>query len=85
MKEAAKNDSTPISVQIQKLHEEKKEREERKMDLIKKKVEHGDQKIRLKRLDFETKIMSMDTSEMGDEERLYYSQLKMKILRGDDY
>ncbi|KAM1116304.1 hypothetical protein TB2_006723 [Malus domestica] len=85
MKEAAKNDSTPISVRIQKLHEEKKEREERKMDLIKKKVEHGDQKIRLKRLDFETKIMSMDTSEMGDEERLYYSQLKMKILRGDDY
>ncbi|RXH83321.1 hypothetical protein DVH24_005574 [Malus domestica] len=81
MKEAAKNHSTPISVQNQKLHEEKKERGERKMELIKKKVEHDEQKIRLKRLDFETKIMFMDTSEMGDEERLYYSQLKMKILK----
>ncbi|KAB2606409.1 glutathione S-transferase T3 [Pyrus ussuriensis x Pyrus communis] len=39
MKEAAKNESTPISVQIQKLHEEKTERDETKMELIKKKVE----------------------------------------------
>ncbi|XP_050147405.1 uncharacterized protein LOC126622710 [Malus sylvestris] len=44
MKEAAKNDSIPISVQIQKLHEEKKERDERKMELIKKKVKHDEQK-----------------------------------------
>nr|XP_008371451.2 glutathione S-transferase T3 [Malus domestica] len=56
MKEAAKNDSTPISVQIQKLHEEKKERDGRKMELIKKKVEHDEQKLDLIDLIFRQKL-----------------------------
>ncbi|CAL9021681.1 unnamed protein product [Prunus brigantina] len=83
MKETTSDEPTPILVQIQTLHEEKKERDERKMELIKKKVEQDEKKLRLKQMEFETKIMSIDTSGMCDEERLYYTQLRMKILRGD--
>lgn len=55
-----------------------------KMELIKKKVEQDENKLRLKQMEFETKIMSMDTSGMCDEEILYCSQLRMKILRGGE-
>ncbi|CAB4286518.1 unnamed protein product [Prunus armeniaca] len=42
MKETTSDEPTPILVQIQTLHEEKKERDERKMELIKKKVEQDE-------------------------------------------
>ncbi|VVA24072.1 Hypothetical predicted protein [Prunus dulcis] len=54
------------------------------MELIKKKVEQDENKLRLKQMEFETKIMSMDTSGMCDEEILYCSQLRMKVLRGGE-
>ncbi|XP_008222453.1 PREDICTED: glutathione S-transferase T2-like [Prunus mume] len=44
MKETTSDEPTPILVQIQTLHEEKKERDERKMELIKKKVEQDEKK-----------------------------------------
>lgn len=42
MKETTSDEPTLILVQIQTLHEEKKERDERKMELIKKKVEQDE-------------------------------------------
>ena len=81
-------ESTDQLVQIQKLHQEKRERDERKIEIMKEKVEIDKEKLRVRKIEAETKkfeaemrIMSMDTSTMNEEERIYHSKLKMKILQ----
>ncbi|KAL6132391.1 hypothetical protein ACLB2K_064634 [Fragaria x ananassa] len=78
-------------VLIEKLHLEKKERDEKKLAIMKEKVEVDKEKLRVRKLEvdnrkFETemRIMSMDTSKMNNEEKTYYSKLQMKILQGDN-
>ncbi|KAM5583102.1 glutathione S-transferase T3-like [Rosa sericea] len=83
-------ETTDQSVQIQKLHQEKKERDEKKLEIMKEKVEVDKEKLRVRKLEAENRkfeaemrIMSMDTSTMNPEQRAYYSKLQMKILQGD--
>ena len=70
-------------VLIEKLHLEKKERDEKKLEIMKEKVEVDKEKLRVRKFEAEMRIMSMDISIMNDEERAYYSKLRMKILQGD--
>lgn len=78
-------------VLIEKLHLEKKERDEKKLAIMKEKVEVDKEKLRVRKLEVdnrkfeaEMRIMSMDTSKMNHEEMAYYSKLQMKILLGDN-
>lgn len=79
-------------VQIQKLHEEKRERDERKLQILKEKIEIDKEKLRVRKIEAENKkfeadmsILSMDTSTMNQDEMIYYSKLRMKILQGGTY
>ncbi|KAK9910997.1 hypothetical protein M0R45_034927 [Rubus argutus] len=83
-------ENTNQMVQIQKLNQEKRERDERKIEIMKEKVEVDKEKLRVRKIEDKTRkfeaemrIMSMDTSTMNEEQRIYYSKLQMKILQGD--
>ena len=76
-------ETTDQLVRIQKLHQEKRERDERKLEIIKEKVEIDKEKLRVRKFEAEMRIMGMDTSTMNEEQRIYYSKLQMKILQGD--
>ncbi|XP_040362984.1 glutathione S-transferase T3-like isoform X2 [Rosa chinensis] len=74
-------ETTGQLVQIQKLHQEKKERDEKKLEIMEK-VEVDKEKLRVRKLEAENKkfetemrIMYMDTSTMNPEQRAYYSKL----------
>ncbi|XP_062021174.1 uncharacterized protein LOC133737680 [Rosa rugosa] len=63
-------------VEIQKLHQEKKERDEKKLEIMKEKIEVDKEKLRVRKLEVENRkieaemrIMSMDTSTMNPEQR----------------
>lgn len=78
-------------VLIEKLHLEKKERDEKKPAIMKEKVEVDKEKLRVRKLEADNKkfeaemrTMSMDTSKMNHKKRAYYSKLQMKILQGDN-
>jgi hypothetical protein len=79
-------------VQIQNLHEQKRERDERKLQILKEKIEIDKEKLQVRKIEAENKkieaemrILSLDTSTMNQEEMIYYSKLRMKILQGDMY
>ncbi|XP_062007162.1 glutathione S-transferase T3-like [Rosa rugosa] len=90
-------ETTDQLVQIQKLHQEKKERDEKKLEIMKEKVEVDQEKVEVdkeklrvrkleaenRKFEAEMRIMSMDTSTMNPEQRAYYSKFQMKILQGD--
>lgn len=82
-------ESTDQLVQIQKLHQEKRERDEKKIEIMREKVEVDKEKLQVRKIEAETRnyeaairIMSMDTSTMNQEQRIYHSKLQMKILQG---
>lgn len=80
MKQTTTNESTPIADLIQNTMEEKKERDERKMELIKQKMEQNEKNVQLNKTQMEMKIMGLDTSQMFEEQKLCYSQKTWEIL-----
>ncbi|RWR72971.1 putative nuclease HARBI1 [Cinnamomum micranthum f. kanehirae] len=82
MKQTTINEPTPVADLIQKMIEDKKERDEKKLELLKQKIEQDKKKVKLKKIQMEMEIMSMDTSNMSEEQQQYYAQKRLEILRG---
>ncbi|XP_050387272.1 glutathione S-transferase T3-like [Argentina anserina] len=61
----------------------RKKKDEKKLEIMKEKVEVDKEKLRVRKFEVEMRIMSMDIYVMNDEERAYYSKLRMKILHGN--
>ncbi|RWR79602.1 glutathione S-transferase T3-like protein [Cinnamomum micranthum f. kanehirae] len=76
MKQTTINEPTPVADLIQKMIDDKKERDEKKLELLKQKIEQDEKKVKLKKIQMEMEIMSMDTSNMSEEQQQYYASKK---------
>ena len=82
MKQTTINEPTPVADLIQKMMDDKKERDEKNLELLKQKIEQDEKKVKLKKIHMEMEIMSTDTSNMSEEQQQYYAKKRLESLRG---